>query len=152
MVFALLLARIHLRAAQGETPRDQEFKVLSANTLKSLNINSQVLMRGGEKGGLEGGSPLPGLTEEQTVAVTRQANIFNFCCSYFQLTCARLAAAIPAFKNLAKACTNPAIASWLALPQPETEVGIFSSFFADFLVLRGLMTRFPNSVLFNLFC
>ena len=32
-------------------------------------------MRGGEKGGLEGGSPLPGLTEEQTVAVTRQANI-----------------------------------------------------------------------------
>ena len=33
-------------------------------------------MRGGEKGGLEGGSPLPGLTEEQTVAVTRQANIY----------------------------------------------------------------------------
>merc|ERR550532_778660 len=89
LVFALLLARIHLRAAQGETPLDQEFKVL---------------MRGGEKGGLEGGSPLPGLTEEQTVAVTR------------------LAAAIPAFKNLAKACTNPAIASWLALPQPEAEV------------------------------
>merc|ERR1719495_984851 len=89
LVFALLLARIHLRAAQGETPLDQEFKVL---------------MRGGEKGGLEGGSPLPGLTEEQTVAVTR------------------LAAAIPAFKNLAKACTNPAIATWLALPQPEAEV------------------------------
>merc|ERR1712038_1275238 len=60
--------------------------------------------RGGEKGGLEGGSPLPGLTEEQTVAVTR------------------LAAAIPAFKNLAKACANPAIVSWLALPQPEAEV------------------------------
>ena len=36
---------------------------------------------------------------------------------------ARLAAAIPAFKNLAKACTNPAIATWLALPQPEAEVG-----------------------------
>ena len=34
----------------------------------------------------------------------------------------RLAAAIPAFKNLAKACANPAIASWLALPQSEAEV------------------------------
>ena len=28
LIFALLLARIHLRAAQGETPLDQEFKVL----------------------------------------------------------------------------------------------------------------------------
>ena len=33
LVFALLLARIHLRAAQGETPLDQEFKVISASTL-----------------------------------------------------------------------------------------------------------------------
>ena len=41
----------------------------------------------------------------------------------------RLAAAIPAFKNLAKACTNPAIASWLALPQPEAEVRLHDLFF-----------------------
>ena len=72
-MFALLLARIHLRAAQGETPLDQEFKVISANVVEvSIHwLKLQVLMRGGEKGGLEGGSPLPGLTEEQTVAVTR---------------------------------------------------------------------------------
>ena len=72
-MFALLLARIHLRAAQGETPLDQEFKVIFANIVEvSIHwLKLQVLMRGGEKGGLEGGSPLPGLTEEQTVAVTR---------------------------------------------------------------------------------
>ena len=40
----------------------------------------------------------------------------------------RLAAAIPAFKNLAKACANPAIASWLALPQPEAEVRLLDLF------------------------
>ena len=40
----------------------------------------------------------------------------------------RLAAAIPAFKNLAKACANPAIASWLALPQPEAEVRLHDLF------------------------
>ena len=73
LVFALLLARIHLRAAQGETPLDQEFKVTTHSFCLFLKVivTIQVLMRGGEKGGLEGGSPLPGLTEEQTVAVTR---------------------------------------------------------------------------------
>ena len=71
LVFALLLARIHLRAAQGETPLDQEFKVTTHSFCLFVIVAIQVLMRGGEKGGLEGGSPLPGLTEEQTVAVTR---------------------------------------------------------------------------------
>merc|ERR1719334_2948578 len=88
LIFALLLARIYLKAAPGELPLDQEFKVL---------------MRGGEKGG-HLGSPLPGLTEEQTVAVTR------------------LAAAIPAFSNLAAACSKPSLANWLALPQPEADI------------------------------
>merc|ERR1719481_1144735 len=89
LVFALLLSRIYLKSAPGENhPLDQEFKVL---------------MRGGEKGGPLG-SALPGLTDEQTVAVTR------------------LSAAIPAFKDLASACSSPALASWLALPQPEAEV------------------------------
>jgi len=87
-VFALLLARIHLRAAAGEAPLDQEFKVL---------------MRGGEKGGMVGAA-LPGLTDEQTVAVTR------------------LAAAVPAFAGLPAAASSPAVAPWLALPQPEAEV------------------------------
>ena len=44
-------------------------------------------MRGGEKGGLEGGSPLPGLTEEQTVAVTRQANTLNNILLIFLIHC-----------------------------------------------------------------
>ena len=61
----------------------------------------------------------------------------------------RLAAAIPAFKNLAKACANPAIASWLALPQPEAEVRLLDLFFYHLYPFfdRGLMTRFLASVL-----
>ena len=61
----------------------------------------------------------------------------------------RLAAAIPAFKNLAKACANPAIASWLALPQPEAEVRLLDLFLYHLYPFfdRGLMTRFLASVL-----
>ena len=36
LIFALLLARIHLRAAQGETPLDQEFKVTTHSFCLSL--------------------------------------------------------------------------------------------------------------------
>lgn len=68
--------------------------MLFANIKKKLSlILLQVLMRGGEKGGLEGGSPLPGLTEEQTVAVTRQANslkTFNAHLANFQIHCNEL--------------------------------------------------------------
>ena len=89
LVFALLLARIYLKSAPGELPMDPEFKVL---------------LRGGEKGGIGQMASVPGLTEEQTVAVTR------------------LASSLPAFKDLFTKCSNPALATWLAQSNPEQDI------------------------------
>ena len=81
LLFALHLTRIYLKSAPGELPMDPEFKVL---------------LRGGEKGGIGQLAPIPGLTDEQTVAVYRLAN------------------SLPAFKDLVSKCTNPALATWLS--------------------------------------
>ena len=37
-------------------------------------------------------------------------------------TVARIASARPIFSQLASTCSSPAMGSWLALPQPETDV------------------------------
>merc|ERR1719394_1933518 len=58
LVFALLLAKIHLKAS-GEQALDNEFKIL---------------LRGGEKNAGEQVSIIQGLTEEQTVKATRLAS------------------------------------------------------------------------------
>jgi len=58
LVFALLLAKIHLRAS-GEQPLDSEFKIL---------------LRGGEKIAGEQVATIAGLTEEQTVMANRLAS------------------------------------------------------------------------------
>ena len=93
LVFAILLARIYLRSAPNELPLEPEF---------------QVLMRGGEKSGGGGAADCPadlsGLAAEQTVALQR------------------LTSSLPAFKNLARACSSPGLAAWIAMPNPELEV------------------------------
>ena len=66
-----------------------------------LDSEFKVLLRGGEKGAVEEMVPVPGLTEEQTVKTSR------------------LASSLTVFKDLPKRCSNPALASWLALSNPE---------------------------------
>ena len=121
-------------------------------------------MRGGEKGGLEGGSPLPGLTEEQTVAVTRQANIYwtlAFIARLFKLynslSCHHLNDwSVPGWPLRSQPSrTLPRLAPTLPLHpglpfhslRPRWVITLSHVVPIFFFVLRGLMTRFLNSVL-----
>ena len=80
-------------------------KLLKKDTIfLASTVYFQVLMRGGEKSAAVPAAELPGLSAEQSVAVHR------------------LVSTLPAFKNLLRACTDPALAVWLGQTNPELEV------------------------------